>query len=54
MSSTSLLSELTFATANEAKAEEDRLRAVGASFKTSIVKTRKRGLEYRITIFDGA
>lgn len=47
-------SELTFATANEAKAEEDRLRAAGASFKTSIVKTRKRGLEYRIQLLNVA
>ena len=54
MSNTSLLNELTFATVNEAKSKEDELRAVGASFKTSIVKTRRRGLEYRITIFDGA
>lgn len=41
-----------FATANEAKAEENRLRAAGASFKTTIVKTRKRGLEYRIDLLD--
>lgn len=54
MSSTSLLSELTFATANEAKAEEDRLRAEGVSYRTRIVKTRKRGLEYRITLFNVA
>lgn len=46
-------SELTFATANEAKAEEDRLRAAGVSFKTTIVKTRKRGLEYRIKLLNG-
>lgn len=46
-------SELTFATANEAKAEEDKLRAAGVSFKTQIVKTRKRGLEYRITLLNG-
>ena len=54
MSNMSLLSELTFATANEAKAMEDKLRAEGASFRTRIVKTRKRGLEYRINIFDVA
>lgn len=46
-------SELTFATVSEAKAEEDRLRAEGASFKTRIMKTRKRGLEYRISLLDG-
>ena len=46
------LSELTFATASEAKTEEDRLRAAGASFKTTIVKTRKRGLEYRIQLLN--
>lgn len=41
-----------FATAGEAKRREDELRAAGASFKTSIVKTRKRGLEYRIQRLD--
>ena len=46
-------SELTFATATEAKKVEDRLREQGISFKTQIVKTRRRGLEYRIAIFDG-
>ena len=45
-------SELTFATATEAKKVEDELRAAGVSFKTSIVKTRKRGLEYRIQRLD--
>lgn len=47
-------SELVFVTSSEAKAEEDRLRAEGASFKTVITKTRKRGLEYRIKLFDVA
>lgn len=54
MSNMSLLSELTFATANEAKAMEDELRAEGASFRTRIVKTRKRGLEYRISLLKAA
>lgn len=53
MSNMSLPSELTFATANEAKAMEDELRAEGASFRTRIVKTRKRGLEYRISLLNG-
>jgi hypothetical protein len=54
LSSTNPPNSLTFATANEAKAMEDKLRADGASFRTQIVKTRKRGLEYRINIFDVA
>lgn len=51
MSNTSLPSELTFTTATEAKRAEDKLRAEGISFKTSIVKTRKRGLEYVVNLF---
>lgn len=47
-------SELTFATATEAKSKEDELRAEGASFKTTIVKTRRRGLEYKIALLDVA
>lgn len=54
MSSTNPLSELVFTKVNEAKAMEDELRTEGASFRTRIVKTRKRGLEYRIDIFDVA
>ena len=46
-------SELTFATATEAKSKEDELRDEGLSFKTQIVKTRRRGLEYRITLLNG-
>lgn len=49
MSSTSQPSELTFATAGEAKTVEDRLREQGVSFRTRIVRTRKRGLEYVVT-----
>ena len=36
-----------------AAAVEDSLRDVGLSFKTTIVKTRKRGLEYRIKLLNG-
>lgn len=43
-----------FKTAAEAKFTEDKLRAEGISFKTSIVKTRRRGLEYLITILESA
>lgn len=45
-------SELTFATANEAKKVEDRLREQGVSYRTRIIKTRKRGLEYRIQLLN--
>lgn len=43
-----------FTSAQSAAAVEDSLRAEGASFKTTIVKTRKRGLEYRIQLLNGA
>lgn len=42
-----------FTSANAAVAVEDSLRDRGLSFKTYIVKTRKRGLEYRIQLLNG-
>lgn len=44
----------TFTSPLAAAAVEDSLRTEGASFKTRIVKTRKRGLEYRIQLLNGA
>lgn len=42
-----------FTSAYAAAAVEAALRDQGFSFKTRIVKTRKRGLEYRIKLLDG-
>lgn len=42
-----------FSSAYATAAVEDALRDKGLSFKTTIVKTRKRGLEYRIQLLDG-
>lgn len=42
-----------FTSAQAAAAVEDSLRNEGLSFKTTIVKTRKRGLEYRIKLLNG-
>lgn len=43
-----------FTSAQAAAAVEDSLRERGLSFRTIIVKTRKRGLEYRVQLLNGA
>lgn len=42
-------SATTFTKALDAIAHERVLQAQGVSFRTDIVKTKKRGLEYRVT-----
>jgi len=41
---------LTFATAAEATAKEQELRVQQVSFRTRIIRTRKRGLEYSVEV----